>query len=153
MKVLIYLSLIAILILSGCAKNDDESSVRTGVDQLKSVPENGTVSYNFYWGYWADLFCDDEYMGYLSGPVDWHVRDHYKDGELEWSIYNASGSLEGPNGEIFTIHESDKIYYSQPDWTFHCNLLGDQGSHYILSGHGDPVTYQVFVDRANCPGQ
>lgn len=153
MKTLIYFSLIAFLFLSGCTKNDEESTLKTGVNQLKSVPENGTVSYNFTWGYIADLICDDVVIDQLSGNVEWHIRDHYTNGEIVWSIYNATGSLMSTNGEVFEIHESDKLWYSQDDWTFHCNLTGDQGSHYILSGHGDLTTWEIFVDKANCPPQ
>ena len=153
MKTLIYLSLIAFLILSGCAKNDDEASIKNDVNRLKAVPQNGTISYNYTGGYFADLICDEVVIDQLYGNVDWHVRDHYKNGEIEWSFYNATGTLTSTNGEVFEIHESDKLYWSDEDWTFHCNLTGDQGSHYILSGHGDLATWEVFVDRANCPSQ
>lgn len=153
MKKLIYLSMIAFLMLSGCAKNDDDSTVKNGGNQLKAVPENGTVSYFYTGGYFADLICDEVVIDQLFGDVQWHVRDHYKNGEIVWSLYNATGTLTSSNGEVFDIHESDKLYWSAEDWTFHCNLIGDQGSHYILSGHGDLSTWEVFVDKANCPGQ
>ena len=153
MKTLIYLCLVTFLILSGCAKNDDELSVNTDASQLKAVPENGTISYFYTGGYFADLICDEEVIDQLLGNVEWHVRDHYKNGEIVWSFYTASGSLTGGIGEVFTIHESDKLYWSDENWTFHCNLTGDQGSHYILSGHGNLATWEVFVDRANCPSQ
>ena len=153
MKAIIYVSLIAFLLLSGCAKTEDESVVKTDMNQLKVAPENGTVSYNFSGGYFADIICDEVVIDQIYGPVEWHVRDHYKNGEIEWSIYTASGTLTSSNGEVFDIHESDKLYYVGNDWTFHCNLIGDQGGHYILSGHGDLATWEVFVDRAICISQ
>jgi hypothetical protein len=151
MKKIVYFSFIALLIFIGCSKADNNSAIIPSENQLKSVPYNGTDSYYYTGGYFADLICEEIVIDHLSGNVQWHVRDHYKSGQLEWSIYNASGSLTSENGEVFEIHESDKLFYSQVDWTFHCNLTGNLGSHYILSGHGDLTTWEVIVDKANCP--
>jgi len=114
---------------------------------------SGCVSWYYSGGYGIPLVCDDVQVGYISGwPVDWHVIDHYKNGEIEWSIYKASGSLTlKSTGEVFEIQESDKIFYSKGNFSFHANLVGNQGSHYILSGNFDPITYEVFVEKAVCP--
>ena len=147
--------MIAFLIFAGCAKNEDTSTVKSDVNQLKAVPENGTVSWNYTGGYYAaDLICDDMVIDLLEGDVDWHVRDHYKNGDLVWSIYNASGSLTvASTGETFEIQESDKFYWSLGESSFHCNLVGDQGTHFILFGHYDLITWEISIDKATCPGQ
>jgi hypothetical protein len=156
MKTLIFLSLIAFLILSGCAKNDDESVVNQGVNRLKDGPLNGTVSYYWSGGIATYISCDGVVVDYLEGgDIEWHILDHYKNGELEWSIYKATGSLTiESTGEVFEIKESDKVDVLSGDFTFHSNLIGDQGSHYILSGSGLWVyPYTVTIDKANCPSQ
>jgi hypothetical protein len=156
MKTLIYLNLIAFLLLSGCAKNDDETAVSRGVNQLKDVPENGTVSYFFTAGIYTYISCDGVEIGTLEGGViEWHILDHYKNGEPEWSMYKAFGTLtDQSTGEVFQIQESDKVDYNEGDFTFHSNIIGDQGSHYILAGTGLWVyPYTVTIYRANCPGE
>jgi hypothetical protein len=139
MKKLICFSLFAFMLSSGFT--------------VQSQAQNWTDSYTYTGGYFADVFCNEVAVDQILGNVAWHVRDHYKNGELEWSIYTASGSLTSANGEVFEIHESDKIYWSQNEWTFHCNLIGNLGNHYILSGHGDTTTWEVFIDKANCLSQ
>lgn len=139
MKKFIFISLLTFLLSSGFT--------------VESQAQNGTVSYTYSGGYSADVICNEVLVDQILGPFAWHVRDHYKNGELEWSIYTASGSLTSENGEVFAIHESDKIYWSQNEWTFHCNLIGNLGNHYILSGHGDATTGEVFIDKANCLSQ
>jgi len=154
MKTLIYVSLIAFLLLSGCTKNDEESTLKTGVNELKSVPENGTVSYYFSATILTYISCDGEEIGTLEGgDIEWHILDHYKNGEPEWSIYKATGTLtDESTGEIFEIKESDKVDYNGGDFTFHSNIIGDQGSHYILAGTGLWIPpYTVTIFRANCP--
>jgi hypothetical protein len=153
MKTLICFSLMAFLVFSGCKKFDNDSAAKPDENQLKAAPKNGSVSWNLSTGYGIPLVCDGEQVGSVFGwPVDWHIIDHYKNGELEWSIYNVTGSLKNSyTGENFKIQESDKLIWSQGDYTFHANLMGDQGTHYILSGHFDPATFAVFVDKAVCP--
>jgi hypothetical protein len=153
MKTLICFSLMVFLVFSGCSKVDNDSAAKPDNNQLKAAPKNGSVSWYYSGGYGIPLVCDDVQVGFLFGwPVDWHVIDHYKNGEIEWSIYNASGFLTlKSTGEVFKIQESDKIFYSKGNFTFHANLVGNLGSHYILSGHFDPATFEVFVDKAVCP--
>ena len=152
MKRIIYLSMAAFLIVLGCSKSDD-FAVNPDENQLKSASVNGSVSWYVSSGYYIDLVCNDVQVGYVFGwPIEWHIIDHYNNGELEWTMYKTNGSLTNKStGEVFKIQESDKLIWSQGDYTFHANLTGNQGSHYILSGHFDPITFEVFVDKATCP--
>jgi hypothetical protein len=156
MKALIYLSFFTFLLFTGCTKNEDDSNLNQSVNQLKEAPENGTVSYYYSAGIYTPITCDGITIDYLSGgDIEWHILDHYKNGELEWSIYKASGTLTVVStGEVFTIQESDKVDVESGEFTFHSNLIGDQGSHYILSGTGLWVwPYTVTIEHANCPSE
>lgn len=115
-------------------------------------PLNGSVSYNYTGGYVSPLVCDGVQVDEITGNVEWHVVDHYKNGELEWSIYTPSGSLTSEKGEVFEIHESDKIMWSNGIYTFHANLVGNQGGHYILFGHADLTTWEIVFDKVVCSG-
>ena len=148
--------MIAFLLFAGCSKNADDTLVNTDVNQLKAAHENGTFSYYFTAPILTYISCDGVEIGTLEGgDIDWHVLDHYKNGEPEWSIYKASGSLTNEStGEVFEIKESDKVDYNGGDFTFHSNIIGDQGSHYILSGTGLWIPpYTVTIYHAVCPGQ
>ena len=155
MKKMIYFSLMVFLFTMGCAKVTNDPAAKPDSNQVKAVPVNGSVSWNYSGGYSTPLVCDGVQVDVLWGwPVDWHVIDHYKNGELDWSIYNASGFLKSRSPgttEIFKIEESDKIMWSQGIFTFHANLVGNQGSHYILFAHADLVTWEVIIDKAVCP--
>jgi hypothetical protein len=153
MKKFIYLSLMAFLFTMGCAKVSNDPAAKPDVNQVKALPYDGSVSWSYSSGYGVPLVCDEVQVGSVFGwPIEWHIIDHYKNGELDWSIYNANGSLTNRyTGEIFKIQESDKYLYSKGDFVFHANLIGNQGTHYILFGHFDPITYEVFIDKAVCP--
>jgi hypothetical protein len=154
MKTLICFSLMAFLIFSGCSKVDNDSAAKPAENQLKSAPKNGTVSYYWTGGYYTQLVCDGVEVDYLFGNVNWHILDHYKNGAIIWSIYRASGTLtSSKTGEVFEIKESDKLDVLAGNFIFHSNLVGDKGSHYILSGSGLLVyPWTVTIDKANCPG-
>ncbi|MRS02141.1 hypothetical protein EG832_02750 [bacterium] len=153
MKKTVYFSLVAFLILWGCSKSDDFTVGNPDESQLKSATANGSVSWYTSGGYYIPLVCDDIQVDFIFGwPIEWHVIDHYKNGQLDWTIYQTTGTLTNRHtGEIFKIQESDRLIWNQEDYSFHANLIGDQGSHYILSGRFDPITFEVFVDKAVCP--
>lgn len=142
------------LIFIGCSKSsDDVAVVNPSENQLKSASTDKTVSYYISSAYYIPLVCDGLEVGFVFGwPIEWHIIDHYKNGELEWTMYKTNGSLTNRStGEVFKIQEADKLIWSQGDFTFHANLIGNQGSHYIFSGRFDPITYEVLVDKAVCP--
>jgi hypothetical protein len=153
MKKMIYFSLMVFLLTTGCAKVTNDPVAKPDGNEVKSAAVNGSVSWNLSTGYYIPLECDGVQVGSVFGwPIDWHVIDHYKNGELDWSIYNVTGTLTNRNtGEVFKIQESDKLLWSQGDYTFHANLMGNLGTHYILSGHFDPITFEVLVEKAVCP--
>lgn len=153
MKKMLYFSLVAFLFTMGCSKVDNDPAAKPDGNQLKAAPVTGSVSYISSGGYGIPLVCDGVQVGSVFGwPIDWHIIDHYENGELVWTMYKTNGSLTNTvTGEVFKIQESDKLIWSQADYTFHANLIGNRGTHYILFGHFEPGTFEVFVERAVCP--
>lgn len=150
-----YLSLMAFLILQGCSKVENDSAVNPAGNHVKSSSQNGTYSYYFTAPIVTYISCDGVNIDILEGgDIEWHILDHYKNGVPEWSMYKASGTLTiESTGEVFEIQESDKVDYNEGNFTFHSNINGDQGSHYILSGTGLWVyPYTVTIYKAVCPG-
>lgn len=171
MKKSIYLILITSIILLGCSKNDDDlnsdlynKSLNTELI-AKGAPEtvDFSVSHYFTGGYWTPLICDGVEVGYLEGTLNVHcvMFGHYNPdypGDLnhfvwQWMVMNYSGSLTNQaTGEIFTIKESDKWYYGTYSYTWHSNIRGNQGSHYIIFGSGLFVyPYTFTIDKVICP--
>ena len=153
MKKMIYFSLMVFLLTMGCAKVTNDPVAKPDANQEKALPVTGSVSYISSGGYGIPLVCEGVQVGFVFGwPVDWHVIDHYENGELIWTKYNVTGTLTNRSTkEVFKIQESDKLIWTEADYTFHANLMGNQGTHYILSGRFDPATFEVLVDRAVCP--
>jgi len=104
------------------------------------------------WG--IPVFCDGEWIDILllDGTVTW--VDHWKDGN--WLSLNAvfHGECTSNTGEIFKFNE--KVTNSGvtiPDpWvsTWKCNLIGDKGSHYVMSFTWDGVNETFNVNKAIC---
>lgn len=153
MKTLMSFSMIVLMLLLGCTKVSDDPITKPDGKQLKAVPVNGSVSWYYSTGYGIPLVCDGVQVGSVFGfPIDWHVIDHYENGENVWSIYNVNGTLTNRSTkEVFKIQESDKLIWATGDYTFHANLIGSLGTHYILSGYFDPSTFEVIVEKAVCP--
>ena len=155
----------------GCSKSDDDLNSDLNNNLLnselnaKGVPEtvDFSVSHNFTSGYWTPLICDGVEAGSLEGSLNVHciMFGHYNPnypGNLnrfvwQWMIMNYSGSLTNPaTGEIFTIKESDKVDAGYSSYTWHSNIIGDKGSHYIIFGSSIDEYPWFKIDRAICPG-
>lgn len=103
---------------------------------------------------WTPVYCDGELVDLLTGPVTAHFVAHVKDGEIVWYMFQMFGEVESDlNGEVFTVHEKDKgiLIPSQETYTYHVNLVGNMGSHYINKGTVDYETGEITVDFSVCP--
>lgn len=85
--------------------------------------------------YWSPVYCDGEMVDYLEGG---EIRVHYvfrlfKNGSvLAKEIDQIKGTVTSSTGEVFKIRETDKYKYIDGwEFTWHYNLIGDKGSHYI----------------------
>lgn len=178
MKTTTYFTLLTFLIFLGCSKNDEDLNATLKESQIKPASEtqlnnesterkdpkglNYTVSHNFKWGYWTPLICDEVVVGSLEGILDVHcvMFGHYNPdfpGNLnkfvwQWMIMNYSGFLTNEStGEVFKIIETDKVFFDGT-FTWHSNIIGDKGSHYILFGSSTDAYPWFKIDKAICLG-
>ncbi len=115
---------------------------------------------NIDYGYWAPVYCMDELgnivlVDELWGTIKAQFVIHVENGFEKYEILIWKGELTSElNNEIFQIHESDKI--GIPDagvYTYHFNLVGNKGSHYINSGTLNMDDWSIVIDKIVCPGK
>lgn len=168
MKRTIYLSLVAFLFLFGCSKVDDVSVVNPSENQLKSGTIDRTIPMTFREAFTSiakiiPIECDGIEVDHLSGTLDVFCRmfGYYPEGQegndnafvSEWMIHNYSGTLASTSGsgEIFEIQGVKKMDMLEKDFTFHLNVKGSLGSHYILFASGTNSPYTFTIEKAVCP--
>jgi hypothetical protein len=154
MKTFLCFCLTAILILSGCSKPAGDLGVNPNENQLKSATPDKAVSHRFPSDYYIQLTCDGVNGDFLIGSVDTHCVMFGHPGAWQWMIMTFSGKLTNEiTGEEFVIKETDKYDNLQNVFTFHANVRGDKGNHYILSGSGLLVPpWTLTIDKVTCPG-
>ena len=108
------------------------------------------------WDYWNPCFCDGEQVDYVIGTAEGHCVFHYdNDGNLVWGNYKVRGEGTNEDGETFKIKEKDKFDFVSGIMTFHYNLKGDEGTHYIGSAswdvYNDPNGENIVVHNSSCP--
>jgi hypothetical protein len=155
MKKTISFVLVAFLILLGVAKTDVASA------QLRLVPMSYVETYSATKLTPIPIICDGVVIDHLSGSLDVFCRmfgyyDPAYPGNNNyfhwlWMIHTYTGFLTGEFGEVFEIRGVKKLDGIDKDFTFHLNIKGSSGSHYILfaSGTNSP-NYTFTVDRAVC---
>jgi len=107
---------------------------------------------NFF--YSTPLICDGVEVDHVSGNINAHILEHYKDGVIQFVLINQNGTLTSDNGEVLTIKQSDKIDfkdYSLPIYTVRWNIKGENGNHYIGSGYIDLGTWDLVAEKTVCP--
>jgi hypothetical protein len=118
----------------------------------------GTSVFTIDQGYWSPVYCTNEQgvltlVDILEGTLTSKIEVHYKNNQYQWYMLEWKGELTGLNQEVFQIHESDKIDIPNPgDWSYHFNLVGNKGSHYINSGTLNTVDWTVTVNKSVCLG-
>ena len=104
--------------------------------------------------YWSPVFCDGQMVDFLQGG--W-IRVHYvyklfKNGDLLYKeIDQIKGEVTSTTGEVFKIREIDKWSYSgQWIMTWHYNLIGNQGTHYIGTLTYNYSTGELTIGKTVC---
>ena len=99
----------------------------------KSVAYNYVTDWTFY------TMCDGV-LDIITGPVQFYQVDHYNPvtGELEWYKYslNSKELVSLFTGEVFSVNSFHKSDYDPTVWldgTFRYNLIGDQGTHVLVT--------------------
>jgi hypothetical protein len=112
----------------------------------------GTIVFTFENDYWSPVFCNGVQVDVLEGKLTSQVVIHAEKGQYKWYMLHWHGELiSSLNQEVFQIHESDKIDIPKlGDWSYHFNLVGNKGSHYINSGTLNTDTWNVVVNKSVC---
>ena len=156
MKKIAFIILAATLILMGCSKNDDFPEGNNDDLQLKSADSRTVNSRTTGYGE-MPLICEGEEIEPIEGPFDSHWVDHYKNCELQWTIYSSRGTVTSSSGENFIVQDAGKFDKSKKGpYMWHSNARGDQGTHLILSGIvtftviDEDVVYDIDWEKAMC---
>lgn len=152
MKKTIYLMLMAFLILLGCSKVNDGLNVNPNENQLKSASTNKVLTAHR----WTSvdefsLWCGDKEIDYGIGSDDVHCVMQYENDVLLFMNMTFHGSFTGQNtGEVFRYYQEYKYNLSKGDDSYHFNVIGDKGSHYIVSARFLAVEPWIVIDKAIC---
>ena len=118
----------------------------------KSV-QNPWIEYPYYLPvYCVDILTGEEVMvDYLEGTVMYHIIDHYKDGKWQWEIAQGKGEVTSETGEVFKVSETDKLWIPGFGlYTWHYNLIGNKGNHYIGFATYSYLTGKFTVGKTVC---
>ncbi|NSW93511.1 MAG: hypothetical protein HPY62_02250 [Bacteroidales bacterium] len=122
--------------------------------QSVSSDLNRSFSYDIEWGWYTPVYCQGIEIDNLSAELTWHITTHYKDGIWQWDIMEVHGTATSSSGEVFKVKEKDKIAGPQKSiaelYTWHYNLIGDRGSHYIGYMTWNFVTGEFTVEKTVC---
>lgn len=177
--------LVTFLILLGCSKVDDVAVVNQGENQLKSAPATVDRTVPMYYqetypnthlgGKLTAIPVEcggGEPIDHLQGTLDvfcrmfGHFHPDWPEGtpgdlnhfQSEWMIHSYSGTLTSTSGsgEVFDVHGTKKMDVIGKVFTFHLNIKGSLGNHYILTASGtnanNSLGYTFTIERAVCPG-
>jgi hypothetical protein len=126
-----------------------------------------SVAFNMEWdwigGWFTPVYCPNEQgeliiADEISGSVSAHAVWHFVNGNMVWYNVITRGEVEGKSGEKFTLSEQDRGKFSAEGIdlgaTWHFNLKGDQGNHYLGSitwlGEVDPNFDNLIINKAVC---
>ena len=158
MKKTFFVSLIALLVIQGCSKFDDVSVVNPNETQLKSVSvpaSAGKITTSHFFKYNNldfYLWCDNNLVDHFLGDMNLQCTMQYENDVLLFMNMQYSGSYTGENtGEVVKFKEIVRIDLSKSDnSSFHMNVIGNKGSHYIISGTYLTQEPWVVIDKAIC---
>ena len=116
-----------------------------------------SVNYTMEWEYWTPIYCGGVQVDYVTGTATAHVVEHYTDGELVWLKMHSCGEVTSESGEVFTIHnDQTKEDMTEGICTYHFNLDGEDGTHYIGSFTwdwiNDPYMENMVIEQSVCIG-
>jgi hypothetical protein len=184
MKKTIYVTLMAFLLLLGCSKSANDLTANQDENQLQSAKNvqpsvDRTVLMPPYKETYPSgkltlipVMCDGVIIDHLTGSLDvlcrmfGHFHPDWPEGtpgdlnhfQSQWMIHSYSGTLTSTSGsgEVFDVQGTKKMDVIGKVFTFHLNINGNQGNHYIVSASGtnaaNSLGYTFTIERAVCPG-
>ena len=98
------------------------------------------------------LWCGDEIVDNISGTLNYHCVMQYENNVLLFMNMTYNGFLTGETGEVFRYKEITTYDLTKSDSSanFHFNAIGDQGSHFIVSGKYLSEEPWIIIDKAIC---
>jgi len=161
MKTLIYFLLISSLVFLGCSKNDDDLNAILKDSQLKPASDTPlntkttqkiTTVHTDSWDTDFDLWCGDNIVDHLSGTMNYHCVMQYENDVLLFMNMTYYGFFTGETGEVFKFNEITTFDLSKDDGNsnFHFNVIGDRGSHFIVSGKRLDEEPWIVIYKAKC---
>lgn len=100
--------------------------------------------------YWSPVYCGDTMVDLLEGGS---IRVHYvvPSGGKYYEIDQLKGEVTSQTGEVFQVRETDKYYFTD-HWyvTWHYNLIGDRGTHYIGTLTYSYWTKEITIGKVVC---
>lgn len=104
--------------------------------------------------YWSPVYCDGVMVDLLEGgEVTVHYVFRYVNNGpvLAKEIDQVKGTVTSQSGEVFKIRETDKYFYTDHwELTWHYNLIGNMGNHYIGSITYNYQTGEITVGKTVC---
>ena len=99
-----------------------------------------------------DLWCGDNIVDHLSGTMNYHCVMQYENDVLLFMNMTYYGFFTGEIGEMFKFKEITTFDMSKDNSNtyFHFNVIGDQGSHFIVSGKYLNEEPWITIDKAKC---
>ncbi|MCJ7447487.1 MAG: hypothetical protein MUO72_07340 [Bacteroidales bacterium] len=121
----------------------------------------GSTSDYYIWDTFSQpVYCNGELIDYIEGSVAFHKVTHYKDGNLIWiktqgfgeavSVDNEDLVFTG-SGEVFRVQSINRTVGLDIGIS-HLFLIGNQGSHYIMTFTMDLETGEITYGECVCPG-
>ena len=104
-------------------------------------------------GYYIDIpvKCNNAEVDRLVGKVTMHVVLQYKLGDLLGDVAWYNGEVtSAKTGEVFSVKDHYKYVSPNLYGSGHCNLMGNEGSHYILFYTYDFTTDTFTFEKAVC---
>ena len=103
--------------------------------------------------YEISIVCNGEEVDILNFPMyfELRIREHYKKGEYIWGKYllNNAEYTSKITGEVFRAQDQEKEY-KKGIFTWHMNLNGNMGHHYIVKMVFDTPDYNLIDYHSVC---
>ncbi|MHB1197163.1 MAG: hypothetical protein ACYC0A_10020 [Lutibacter sp.] len=99
-----------------------------------------------------DLWCGDNIVDHLSGTMNYHCVMQFENDVLLFMNMTYYGFFTGETGEMFKFKEITTLDMSKDNSNtyFHFNVIGDKGSHFIVSGKYLNEEPWIAIDKAKC---
>jgi hypothetical protein len=145
-----------------------------GIAQLSAqpsgLPKNGKNGSIIEYSVWENIpyltvpvSCSGVENDLLVGTVTRHSTFHFKSEIWVWTNEQFEGELTSMTGEVFSVKDIFKMETNgalPPDYNGfasftgegHINLVGNRGSHYILTYTFNYSDFSYTFVKAVCPG-